>query len=122
MATANQSFANIGKIGGLEATAESGKHWLAHIEEPWLVIINNADDPSLNLPDLFPEGERGHILVNTRNPEFRIHETVGYEDFKVLKKMRLSFCYSKQLRFRAHELQLTKSLATGLQLLSGILH
>jgi hypothetical protein len=86
MATANQSFASIGKIGGLEATAESGKHWLAHIEEPCLLIINNADDPSLNLPDLFPEGERGHILVNTRNPGFRIHETVGYEDFKVLKK------------------------------------
>ena len=56
MATANQSFASIGKIGGLEATAESGKHWLAHIEEPWLVIINNADDPSLNPTRSVPRG------------------------------------------------------------------
>ncbi len=83
--TAKQSFAKIGKLGGLEATQSAGKHWLSNAEEPWLLIINNADDPSLDLPNLFPEGERGHLLVTTRNPHFKIHGTVGATEFKGLK-------------------------------------
>lgn len=85
--TAKQSFAKIGKLGGLEATQSAGKHWLSNAEEPWLLIINNADDPSLDLPNLFPEGERGHLLVTTRNPHFKIHGTVGATEFKGLKPM-----------------------------------
>ena len=84
--TAKQSFANLGKIGGLEATESAGKHWLSHLEESWLLIINNADDPTLDLQSLFPEGDRGHILVTTRNPHFQIHATVGSAEFKGLTK------------------------------------
>lgn len=84
--TAKHSFAEIGKTGGLEGTQSAGKHWLSHLEQPRLLIINNTDDPSLDLPSLFPEGERGHILVTTRNPDFRIHGTVGSIEFKGLKE------------------------------------
>lgn len=84
--TAKQSFAKIGKTGGMEATQSAGKHWLSNLDEPWLLIINNADDPNLDLPDLFPEGDRGHILVSTRNPGFRVHATVGSTEFKGLKE------------------------------------
>jgi tetratricopeptide (TPR) repeat protein len=84
--TARQSFAKVGKTGGMEATQSAGKHWLSNLEEPWLLIINNADDPNLDLPDLFPEGDRGHILVSTRNPDFRVHATVGSTEFKGLKE------------------------------------
>ena len=64
-------------MGGMEATQSAGKHWLSNSEEPWLLIINNADDPSLELANLFPDGERGYVLVTTRNPHFRTHGTVG---------------------------------------------
>ncbi|KAL8706411.1 MAG: hypothetical protein Q9201_000557 [Fulgogasparrea decipioides] len=74
--TAKHSFAKLGKLGELEATLDAGKHWLSNSEEPWLLIINNADDPSLYVQNLFPEGERGYILM-TRNPNFKIHATVG---------------------------------------------
>lgn len=84
--TAKQSFAKIGKLGGMEATQSAGKHWLSNMEESWLLILDNADDPSLDLPNLFPEGERGHILVTTRNPGFRIHATVGAVEFMGLAK------------------------------------
>lgn len=70
----------------MEATETSGKHWLSNVEEPWLLIINNADDLSLELSSLFPEGERGHILVTTRNPGFKIHATVGSLEFTGLAK------------------------------------
>ena len=84
--TAKQSFAKIGKLGGMEATQNAGKHWLSNVTEPWLLIINNADDLGLDLSSLFPEGERGHILVTTRNPSFRIHATVGALEFTGLRK------------------------------------
>ena len=70
----------------MEATQNAGKHWLSNADEPWLLIINNADDPGLKLSELFPEGERGHILVTTRNPSFRIHATVGSLEFMGLTK------------------------------------
>lgn len=84
--TAKQSFSKIGKLGGLEATQESGKHWLTHLEKPWLLIVNNADDPKMDLQSLFPEGERGYILVTTTNPNFRVHATVGSIEFAGLKE------------------------------------
>lgn len=70
----------------MEATLSAGKYWLSNLEEPWLLIINNADDPSLDLQGLFPKGERGHVLVTTRNPAFRVHNTVGSIEFKGLKQ------------------------------------
>ncbi|RFU28121.1 hypothetical protein B7463_g8230, partial [Scytalidium lignicola] len=86
METAKESFAEIGKIGGMEATERAGKHWLSQLEEPWLLIIDNADDPELDLPHLFPEGIRGHIIVTTRNPDFRSHATVGSIKLNGLKE------------------------------------
>lgn len=83
--TARQSFAKLGKLGGLEATQSAGKHWLSNSDEPWLLIINNADDPLLDLANLFPEGDRGCILVTTRNPNLKIHGTAGAIEFKGLK-------------------------------------
>ncbi len=69
----------------MEATLDAGKYWLSNCEEPWLLIINNADDPTLDLLILFPEGDRGHILVTTRNPNFTVHGTVGAMELKGLK-------------------------------------
>ncbi|WEW55764.1 hypothetical protein PRK78_001197 [Emydomyces testavorans] len=84
--TARQSFAKIGKLGGQEETQDSGKHWLSHLDEPWLLIINNADDPNLDLHSLFPEGERGCILVTSKNPNSCIYATVGSTEFAGLKE------------------------------------
>ena len=70
----------------MESTQSAGKHWLSNCEETWLLIINNADDPGLDLLSLFPEGDRGCILVTTRNPDFRIHGTAGSTEFKGLKQ------------------------------------
>ena len=39
----------------------------------------------MELLDLFPDGDRGHILVTTRNPNFTVHGTVGALELKGLK-------------------------------------
>ena len=95
METARHSFAKIGKQGGMEATLDAGKYWLSNCEEPWLLIINNADDPSLDLLNLFPEGDRGHILVTTRNPNFTVHGTNGAMELKGLKPRSASLLLLK---------------------------
>src|SRR4051812_1315610 len=84
--TAKGSFAKIGTIGGLQPTAHAGRHWLSTRREPWLLIIDNADNPELDLASLFPEGDRGHVLVTTRNPDFRRFATAGSIELKGLKK------------------------------------
>ncbi|KUL87058.1 hypothetical protein ZTR_05730 [Talaromyces verruculosus] len=64
--TAKESFSTIGKIGGLEATESAGKYWPSQQKEPWLLIIDNADNPDLELKGLFPRGDEGHVPVTTR--------------------------------------------------------
>lgn len=42
-----------------------------------MLLIDNADDPSIPINDYIPGGERGHILITTRNPELKSLGTVG---------------------------------------------
>ena len=53
------------------------KRWLVNSVDDWLMIIDNADDPSLDVSQFFPAGNRGSIIITTRNPDCRIHATVG---------------------------------------------
>ncbi len=41
------------------------------------MILDNADDPCLDISRYFPAGNRGVILITTRNPECKVHATVG---------------------------------------------
>jgi hypothetical protein len=73
-------------MGGLEATEDSGKHFLSQATKPWLLIIDNADSPDLHFERLIVPGERGHILVTTRNPSLRRQGNVGNVELKGLKE------------------------------------
>lgn len=70
----------------MEGTESASKFWLSQLEEPWLLIIDNADNPDLGLTEFCPEGDRGHILITTRNPDFRSYGTAGNIELKGLKK------------------------------------
>ena len=52
-------------------------HWLSNLGEGWLLIIDNADDTSIDLEQYFPKGNRGCVLITTRNPAHKIHGNVG---------------------------------------------
>ena len=62
---------------GLEPNARAGKRWLSSLDKQWLLIIDSADDPNLDLESLYPEGHAGHILITTTNPEHKTQGTVG---------------------------------------------
>ncbi|KAM3562339.1 hypothetical protein ARSEF4850_002820 [Beauveria asiatica] len=65
---AQHSFAEIAKIGGLEPNENAAKNRLSSLQHPWLLLIDNADEPEMDLMRCFPSGERGVILITTRNP------------------------------------------------------
>ena len=75
--TAQQGFLAIARTCETEENPEVIRRWLSNTREPWLLIIDNADDPSMDVSEFFPAGNRGSILVTTRNPDCRIHATVG---------------------------------------------
>ena len=75
--TIQQGFRDIAQQCGLNASPDVVKRWLSNIQKHWLLIIDNADNLDMDISTIFPVGNRGSILVTTRNPHCRIHATVG---------------------------------------------
>lgn len=61
----------------MAAEAQMVKRWLSNLREPWLLILDNADNPDLNLSPHFPVGCRGTVLITSRNPECGAYATEG---------------------------------------------
>lgn len=74
---AKHTFSKIAKMGGAEPNENAAKNWLSGLQLPWLLLIDNADDPDIDITRYFPGGERGVILITTRNPSNKVHGTVG---------------------------------------------
>jgi tetratricopeptide (TPR) repeat protein len=52
----------------------------SHQQSNWLIIFDNADDPSLALVDLIPEGDDGTIIVTSRNRDLSMLAPNGHLD------------------------------------------
>ena len=72
-------MAQLCKVG---ESMEAFKNSLTNSVEPWLLILDNADDPLLDISRFFPVGNRGTIIVTSRNPECRCHATVGSRELR----------------------------------------
>ena len=52
----------------LDGSAESVLHWISGIQEEWLIVFDNADDlPPDVVAKFIPSGNRGNILITSRN-------------------------------------------------------
>ncbi|KAM0721367.1 hypothetical protein Q7P37_002291 [Cladosporium fusiforme] len=60
---------NVAEKGGVAKNYEAARNWLAGQKRKWLLIIDNADDPKIDLNRFTPVGGNGHVLVSTRNQE-----------------------------------------------------
>lgn len=76
---AKQSFSTIARIGRVEPNERAAKNWLSSLGEaqPWLLIIDNADERSFPVEEYYPDGGYGSILITTRNPMLKVHGTIG---------------------------------------------
>ncbi|KAG8793097.1 hypothetical protein FRC12_003902 [Ceratobasidium sp. 428] len=61
--TTLKGFAQARKIG---ETHEDVLRWLESSPQPWLLVIDNADDPDIGLQRFIPGGSHGSVLVTTR--------------------------------------------------------
>jgi tetratricopeptide (TPR) repeat protein len=69
-------------------TEIAARNWLSNTRNPWLLIIDNADKLEEPIESYFPQGERGCILITTRNFELAQQGTCGnrYYHFSSLKE------------------------------------
>ena len=81
---AENNYASLGKLMGKGPTFSGGMYWLSQCTKPWLLVIDNADDPDMDVSKYFPIGGSGHILITTRNPGAEIYATVGHLRFSGL--------------------------------------
>ena len=79
------SFASLGQQMGKGATFTGGMYWLSQCTKPWLLVIDNADDPEMDVSKYFPVGGSGHILITTRNPGAEVYATAGHLRFSGLE-------------------------------------
>ncbi|KAJ7862708.1 hypothetical protein B0H13DRAFT_1638541, partial [Mycena leptocephala] len=41
--------------------------------EEWMLLFDNADDPSIDLFHFFPRCTHGNIIITSRNPQLAVH-------------------------------------------------
>lgn len=75
-----QCFVQIARLLQVDENIDSIKRTLANTSQAWLLVFDNADDPKLSLAPYFPAGNRGDILITSRNPQCQIYNTVGYRE------------------------------------------
>ncbi|KAJ7887684.1 acyl transferase/acyl hydrolase/lysophospholipase [Mycena leptocephala] len=68
--TALKNIAIAHKIG---TSSEDGLLWLISQREEWMLLFDNADNPSIDLFDFFPKCTHGNIIITSRNPQLAVH-------------------------------------------------
>lgn len=48
--------------------------WLVRTQEPWLLVLDNADDATLDLKPFIPQCSHGNIIITTRNEQLRFYD------------------------------------------------
>ncbi|KAF8145953.1 hypothetical protein K438DRAFT_1629035, partial [Mycena galopus ATCC 62051] len=80
--TLDTAFTNIAISQRIGKTSEDGSQWLISQMEEWMLVFDNADDPSIDLFAFFPRCAHGNIIITSRNPQLatygpRSHSRVG---------------------------------------------
>lgn len=53
-------------------TYQDALRWFCTTTEPWLLYLDNADDPDLPLHEFIPQCSHGNILITTRNQALKV--------------------------------------------------
>ena len=118
---AEAGFASLGMHAGKGATFSSGKFWLSQCSLPWLLVLDNADDPDMDVSDYFPAGSIGHILITTRNPSVTVNASAGAFKFSGLEPeeaisllLKSAYPYNHENESDPQKRSLARSIASTL--------
>lgn len=79
---AERGFSFLGEQAGKGLSFAAGIHWLSKCLKPWLLVLDNVDDPDMDISQYFSPGGKGHILVTTRNPGVTDYANAGEFRFR----------------------------------------
>lgn len=87
--SAEENFSEIAEALGCAKTVEAVRKTLSNLPPTsrWLLILDNADDPNRDYEAYFPSGNRGAILMTSRNPHCGfLATTSGHEGLHGLEQ------------------------------------
>ena len=67
--TISASLITIALAKGIGESEDDTIGWLSRQREAWMLVLDNADDPTLNLRPYLPSCSHGNILITSRNRE-----------------------------------------------------
>ena len=67
-------------------TWEDGRQGLANLKEPWLLVLDNADNPDIDYQQYFPTGPLGIVMLTSRNAECQHYATTKWINLEGLSK------------------------------------
>ncbi|QRV95846.1 kinesin light chain [Ceratobasidium sp. AG-Ba] len=119
--TANKALSDFAKEKDIGESHESAVKWLGNQRERWLMVIDNADDPKVDIRRYFPSGRIGSILVTTRIDHYALLAQGPNSDHRVAS-MRLE--EAMQLLVKTARMDLDSLPSTereaGVQLLESV--
>src|SRR5882724_9104362 len=71
--TISADLSQIALAKGIGESEKDTLDWLRKQRKEWLLLLDNADDPTLNLPSYFPRCTHGNILITSRNRDICVH-------------------------------------------------
>ena len=80
-------FKHIAQKLDLDESPNSVVSWLQDTSHSWLLILDNADEPNINLSPYLPAGANGSILITSRLPDCaRKYSNAGNEHYERLNE------------------------------------
>ncbi|QRV95644.1 kinesin light chain [Ceratobasidium sp. AG-Ba] len=67
--TAENALAQFARGKSIGDSHQNAIQWLGSHRQRWLMVIDNADDPSVELGNFLPHGSHGSVIITTRIPE-----------------------------------------------------
>jgi tetratricopeptide (TPR) repeat protein len=107
--TAERSFLDVAQKLSIPAqTWDDARLCIANLKRPWLLILDNADDPGVDYQDYFPDGALGVVMLTSRNHECQQYATVKSVALKGLsneeaQELLLKAACVPQDRYSIHE-------------------
>ncbi|KAM3088918.1 hypothetical protein ACMFMG_000539 [Clarireedia jacksonii] len=84
--TAESDFIAIAKLLGCSVESiPDTLHVLANLQQSWLLILDNADDPDFDYQIYFPSGTHGAVLMTSRIPECQKYSPEQFEALEGLE-------------------------------------
>ncbi len=68
-ATLASDFKKLGKAAGIGESVNDVRDFLERMQEDWLFIFDNADDPKIELSKYIPQCNHGNIIITSRLTE-----------------------------------------------------